>query len=82
MSPLNQRARIPAVSPDQLKACELTFELGEHHLGPVAVLHVGWVNDYLQDQSQRVYDNMALATLDLLAGIVTANPFFSVVFTL
>jgi hypothetical protein len=40
------------------------------------------MNDHRQDQSQCVYDYMALATLDLLAGIVTANPLFSVVFTL
>jgi hypothetical protein len=80
--PLDQHARVSAVSPDQLQTFELPLQPAQHHLGAVAILHVGWVNDHGQDQSQRIYDNMALATLDLLAGIVTANPFFSVVFTL
>jgi len=45
-------------------------------------LYVGRVNRYRQDQSQRIDDKMALATLDLLAGIVAANPLFAIVFTL
>jgi len=40
------------------------------------------VNHYRQDQPQRVYDKMALAPLDLLAGIIAADPLFSVLFTL
>ncbi len=82
VNPVNQHARISAVSPDQLETFELPLQPAQHHLGTVAVLHVGRVNDDRQEQSQCVYDNMALATLDLLAGIVTANPLFSVVFTL
>ncbi len=82
VNPINQHTRISAVSPDQLQTFELPLQLDQHPLGTVAVLHVGRVNDHRQDQSQRVYDNMALATLDLLAGIVTANPLFSVVLTL
>ena len=58
------------------------FELGEHHPGTIPVLHVGLMNDNCQNQSQRVYNNMTFAPLDLFAGIVTANPFLSVVFTL
>ena len=80
--PVNQLPRITAVSSDQLETTELTFEFGQHHLGPISILHVGAVNHHGQDQPQRVYDNMPLATLDLLAGIIAANPFFSVVFTL
>jgi hypothetical protein len=40
------------------------------------------VDDHRQEQAQGVYDNVTLAALDLLARIVTANPLFSVVFTL
>ena len=82
LNPVNQHARIPAVSPNQLETFELPLQFGRHHFRAVAALHVGRVNDDRQEQSEGVYHNMALATLDLLARIVTAYPLFSVVFTL
>ena len=43
---------------------------------------VGRLNDHCQDQSRRAYDKMTLATLGLLAGMITSSPFLPVVFTL
>jgi len=40
------------------------------------------MNRHRQEKSERIDSDMALAPVDLLAGIVTADPPFSVVFTL
>jgi hypothetical protein len=52
----------------------------------VAVLDVGGMNDCVQQQTQRIYENMALLALDLLARIIAmridAGPPFSALFTL
>jgi len=52
----------------------------------VAILNVGGMNDGVQQQAQRVYQNVALLALDLLARIIAmridAGPPFSALFTL
>ena len=52
----------------------------------VAILDVGGMNDGVQQQTQRVYQNVALLALDLLARIIAmridAGPPFSALFTL
>ena len=52
----------------------------------VAILDVGGVNDGVEQQAQRIYENVALLALDLLARIVAmridAGPPFSALFTL
>ena len=39
----------------------------------IAVLNVGRGNDHKQQQSDRVDNNVALATLDLFSGVISAN---------
>ena len=36
----------------------------------VAIMDIGWVNDRVEQQTQRIYENMALLALDLLARII------------
>ena len=52
----------------------------------VAILNVGGMNDGMQQQTQRIYQNMALLALDLFARIIAmridAGPPFSALFTL
>ena len=52
----------------------------------VAILDVGGMNDGVQQQTQRVYENMALLALDLFARVIAmridAAPPFSALFTL
>ena len=52
----------------------------------VAILDIGGMNDGVQQQTQRVYQNVALLALDLLARIIAmridAGPPFSALFTL
>ena len=74
--PLDQLAGIPPIGPDQLEPRELPDQLGQHQFGPVAVLDIGRMHDEGQEQTHGVYDNVPLATLDLLAGIVAARPLF------
>ena len=52
----------------------------------VAILNIGGMNNGVEQQPQRVYENMALLALDLLASIIAmridARPPFSALFTL
>ena len=58
----------------------------EQHDAAVAVLDVGGMNDGVDQQAQRIYENVALLALDLLARIITVRidpgPPFSELFTL
>ena len=51
----------------------------------VAILDIGGMNDGVEEQTQRIYENVALLALDLLARIVAmridAGPPFSALFT-
>ena len=59
---------------------------GEQHDAAVAVLDVGGMDDGMQQQTQRVYENVALLAFDFLARIIAmridAGPPFSALFTL
>ena len=79
--PFDQLARIAAIGPDQLQPAETALEQGQHEFGPVAILDVGGMHHHGQQQTQRVYDDMTLAPVDLLAGVVSPRPPFSTVFT-
>ena len=52
----------------------------------IAILHVRGMNDGVQQQTQRIYENVALLALDLLARIIAMRidpgPPFSALFTL
>ena len=52
----------------------------------VAILNIGGVNDRVEQQTQRIYENMALLALDLFARIIAmridTGPPFSALFTL
>ena len=52
----------------------------------IAILDIGRMNDGVQQQTQRVYENMALLALDLFAPVIAmridAGPPFSALFTL
>jgi hypothetical protein len=59
---------------------------GEQQDAAVAILDVGGMDDGVQQQTQRVYENVALLAFDLLARIIAmridAGPPFSALFTL
>ena len=59
---------------------------GKQQNAAVTVLDIGGMNDGMEQQTQRVYENMALLALDLFARIIDmridVGPPFSALFTL
>src|SRR5207244_5803653 len=59
---------------------------GKKQDAAIAILDIGRMNDGVQQQTQRVYENMALLALDLFARVIAmridAGPPFSALFTL
>ena len=59
---------------------------GKQQYAPVTVLDIGRMNDGLEQQTKRVYKDMALLALDLLARVIAmridVRPPFSALFTL
>ena len=59
--------------------------LVENQTGAVAILDIGGMNGSAQEQTERIYENVALLALDLLSRIVAmriVKPPFSALFTL
>jgi hypothetical protein len=49
--------------------------------GSITILDPGRMNHYNEKQAQNVDDDVAFATQGALASVITADPPFSVVFT-
>src|SRR5512134_463923 len=64
-------ALIGAVGDDALQEREQPADLLQYGQAAVPVLDVGRKDGHPQHQAERIHDRMALAPLDLLAGIVT-----------
>ena len=61
-------------------------QAGKQQYAPVTVLDIGRMNDGVEQQTKRVYKDMALLALDLLARVIAmridVRPPFSALFTL
>jgi len=79
--PFNQLAGIAAVGPNQLQPRTDTFQFRNDQLGAVPILNIRRMDDYRNQQTQRINHNMAFSARNLLAGIITAIPPFSAVLT-
>ena len=64
----------------------MTEQRGEQQDAAIAILDVGGMDDGVQQQTQRIDENMPLLALDQLAGIepvrIDASPPFSALLTL
>ena len=80
-NPSDQLAGIPAIGPDQLDSREKRPYFLQQQLGPVAILDVGRMHHHPEQQPYGIYEDMPLAAVDLLAGVVAVRPPFSVVLT-
>lgn len=76
----NQLTPVSTISLHQLKPGQFT-NLGHEDEGTVPVLDIPLVNIPSPDQALGVYDEMALATFNLLSCIVATDPPFEVVLT-
>lgn len=79
--PLQELASISTVCPDEPQSQEGVPDYSQHKLGPVAVLSVGRMDDGNQHKPEDIYEQMALAPIDLLARIVAMRAPLSVVLT-
>ena len=79
--PSAQVAAIALVGPQQAQMGEVMPPHLQHLHSPVGVLHTRRGDDHAEEQPKGIHADMALAALDLLAGIVATAPPFSVVFT-
>ena len=81
-----KRPLIGGVGNQLFEEWKQTFHRGQQRDAAVAVLNAGGMNDGLEQQAQRIYENMALLALDLFARIIAmridAGPPFSALFTL
>ena len=77
---------IGAVGKQLLKEWKQTFHRSQQRDAAVAVLNASGMNDGMEQQTQRIYQNMALLAFDLFACIIAmridAGPPFSALFTL
>ena len=79
--PLDQRAAVGAVGPNEPQSGEAMTKVVQHELRPRRVGNIGRRDDYGQHEPQGIHYDMALAPLDLFARIVPLDPPFPVVFT-
>ena len=81
-----KRPLIGGVGKQLLEEWKQTFHRRQQQDAAIAVLNAGGMNDGMEQQTQRIYQNMALLALDLLARIIAmridASPPFSALFTL
>ena len=79
--PLNQLAGIAGIGPEQLQTRKTPLQSVQDQLGAISVLQVCRMYYRGQEQAYGVHCDVALATGDLLAGVIAPRPPFSVVFT-
>jgi len=79
--PVQELASVSAVCPDEPQSQKGVLDQGQDKLGTVAVLNVGRMDDGDQHEPEHIYEQMALASIDLLARIVAMRAPLSVVLT-
>jgi hypothetical protein len=84
--PLEMRSLVAGVGEEFLQERIHSEQGGKQQNAAVTVLDIGGMNDGMEQQTQCVYENMALLALDLFARIIAMRidmgPPFSALFTL
>jgi hypothetical protein len=80
-NPLYEFSGIPTICPDEFEAHELLSDQVEQNLGAVTILDVCCMDYHNEYQSKSVYEQMPLASINLLASVISMEPPFSVVLT-
>ena len=83
---MERRSGVGAVGEQLLEKWELSEHCGQEHQPAVAILNIGGGNQRVQQQTQRIDEDVALLAFDQLAGVepmgIDAGPPFSALFTL
>ena len=77
-----QVASVALVRPYQTQSREMTRHRLEHLPRPVAVLHVGRMDEDFEQMPERIDYDVPFASVDFLPAVIAARPPFRVVFTL
>lgn len=80
--PIHQLPRVSAVGPNSLEAGKTITQLFQNQFASVPILDICGVDFAVQDQAQRVDDDMPLTPFDFLARVVPSGAPFSVVLAL
>ena len=81
-SPAQATARHSLHPPIPFSVVETVRQILQNQLGSITILNIGRMNCAVQKQTQGVHNDVTLAALHFLAGVVAARAPFSVVFTL
>ena len=68
---LHLRPLVPCVRKDAFNEGKQTARRAQHLAGTIAILHVGGMDDHTQQEAERIDEDVALASRDLLACIET-----------
>ncbi len=80
-NPLEELSSITTICPNEPKAQELLPNQTKQELGTITILDVGGMHHYGNYQTHSIYEQMPLAPVNFLPGIISMEPPFSVVFT-
>jgi hypothetical protein len=58
------------IGPPLAQTREATLETPEHESSAIAVLHVGRMHDHLEQQAERIDQDVPLASIHLLAAVI------------
>ena len=83
---LEMRSLVASIGEELLQERIHSEQGSKQQNAAVAILNIGAMNDGMKQQTQRIYENVALLAFDLLARIIAmridAGPPFSALFTL
>ena len=83
---VEMRSLVASIGEELLQERIHSEQGGKQQNAAVAILDIGAMDDGVEQQTQRIYENMALLAFDLLARIIAmridAGPPFSALFTL
>lgn len=83
-NPEDELSRISSIRPDEGERAEesVLLRVPQDEFGTVSILNVGSMDNEFKDETERINEDMSLASGDLLAPVVPMLiPLFSVVFT-
>ena len=60
---------VPCICEDALDEGKQTARRAQHLARTIAILHVGGLNDHAQQEAERIDEDVALASGNLLAGV-------------
>jgi len=74
----SRRARtlVGGISPQLGQAGKLRLQPGQQELGPVLVLHIRRMDQRVEQQAQRINQQVTLAPAHLLAAVIATGPLF------